>query len=76
MRPPRDYGWNSTTKRNSTPDEIGMKHVTCNVAPIGADMKTFVCLSLAFVLSAAVAVIQMTSSPERAGADNTASYLY
>jgi hypothetical protein len=63
-------------KRNSTPDEIGMKHFTCTVALIGVDMKIFVCLSLAFVLSAAVAVIQVTSSSGRAGVENTVSYLY
>jgi hypothetical protein len=65
------------TKRISSLDEIGTKRVTCSFAsePGEPTMKTFICLSLAFVLAASVAVISMTS-PENARAQNTASELY
>jgi hypothetical protein len=39
-------------------------------------MKTFICISLAFLFAASVAVISMTSSPSDARAENTANYVY
>jgi hypothetical protein len=39
-------------------------------------VKTLICLSLAFVLAASVAVISTTSSPSRAPTENSANYLY
>jgi hypothetical protein len=64
-------------KRFSPWDEIGTKHATCSFAVSQSEptMKTFICLSLAFVLAASVAVISMTS-PETGRAANTVSDIY
>jgi hypothetical protein len=58
--------------------EIGTKHVTCRVAAVhvrGSTMK-IICLSLAFVLAASVAVFSMTSSPSSVRAETVANHFY
>jgi hypothetical protein len=75
----RRFATRRSTKRNRSSDEIGTKHVTCNVVAefVGSrPMKTFIFLALAFLLTASVAVISITSSPSSAHAEHTSSALY
>ncbi len=68
----------------SPSDEIGTKQTVYSVATVGSRLrvgselavKTFIFLSLAFVLAASVAVIATTSSPSSTRAENSAAYVY
>jgi hypothetical protein len=74
----------SATKPFSPSDEIETKQTICSVATVGWRLrvgpelvvKTFIFLSLAFVLAASVAVIATTSSPSGTRTESSAAYVY
>jgi hypothetical protein len=75
---------NNATKPFSESDEIETKQTICSVATVGWRLrvgpelvvKTFIFLSLAFVLAASVAVIATTSSPSGTRTESSAAYVY